>query len=509
MLPTVLKYRLRQTYNTFIRSPRKKKLGWLISIAFIAPYYAMVTSNMRTVYDRISYAGWQAVAHQASIHLAMVFFFVLIGTSALTSYRMFQAKDLPLLMSLPMRSGSLFLVKLSDTLSDTFRGMILPFPVCIALAAVIGKIISPFAAVAFIFGWIFVVLQLACLSIIIALILGRIIAKGRWVGLLRIVAVFTAIAFLLLFMGYFTRDALPLGRLNSISAFFPTSWLVGVLPHENYVIWRGLMYGFGFAGMTIACPAAAFWFLKRRFHRFWMLSVETKRKGTQKSVTRRAYRATRSMGSTRALILKEARVVFREPHTWVGLLIPLVIFPIFAFLRGSEPGMNSMFIILVSLLSSASYSLSCIGREGRSFPMLRSMPIKMSVLLRAKLYVGCAINFAVTLVFVFALYLAQGRQSSQLVQNALLAVIVSVYMSTFGTALAGLFPKFDFTSPMRAASLPGLLVLYLISLLFGITLIGVISFRWYLAPPLALAPWAVIALVFMRISRNRLEKMDV
>jgi len=509
MLPTVLKYRLRQTYNTFIRSPRKKKLGWLLSIAFIAPYYVMVISAMRTVYGQISDSGWQAVARQAEVHLAMAFFFVLISTAALTSYRMFQAKDIPLLMSLPMQSSSLFLVKLSDTLSDTFRGMILPFPICVALATVIGKIISPFAAVAFVLGWIFVMLQLACLSIIIALILGRIIAKARWVGLLRIVAVFAAIAFLMLFMGYFTRDSLPLERLNSISAFSPTSWLVRMLPHENCVIWRCLIYGFGFAGMTIVCPAAAFWFLKRRFHRFWMLSVETKRRSAQKSVTRRASRTNRSMGSTRALMLKEARVVFREPHTWVGLLIPLIIFPIFVFLRGSEPGMNSMFIILVSLLSSASYSLSCIGREGRSFPMLRSMPIRMSVLLRAKLYLGCAINLAVTLVFVLALYLAQGRQSSQLLQNALLALIASVYMSTFGTALAGLFPKFDFTSPMKAASLPGLLLLYLLSLLFGITLIGVISFRWYLAPPLALAPWAVIALVFMRISRNRLEKMDV
>ena len=509
MLPTVLKYRLRQTYNTFIRSSRQKKLGWLISIAFIVPYYSMVISSMRLMYGEISISGWQSVAHLASIHLAMAFFFVLISTAALTSYRMFQARDLSLLMSLPTRGGSLFMAKLFETLSDTFRGMILPFPICIALALVISKTISPLVAVAFIVGWIFVMFQLACLSVIIAIIFGRIIVASRWVGMLRIIAVFAAVAFLMIFMGYVLRDNLNPGQLVPFARFFPTSWLLGALPHEDSSIWSSLMNGFGFLAMTVACPAIAFWFFRGKFRRLWMLAMETKRRGAKKSVTRQASRATRSMGSTRALILKEARVVFREPHTWVGLLIPLIIFPVFVILRETEPASQPVFIILVSLLSAASYSLSCIGREGRSFPLLRSMPIRMSVLLRAKLGLGCAMNLAVAFVFVIALYLFQGRQASQLWRNAIIAVIASVYLSTFGTALAGLFPRFDFTSPMRASSLPGLLMLYLIALLFGATFIGVMSIKWYLVPPLALAPWAGVALILMKASWSRLEKMDV
>ncbi len=510
MLPTILKYRLRQTYNTLTRSSRQKKLGWLISIGFIVPYYAMAMKAMEMMYNGLyGEHGWQAVVRLASIQLAMAFFFVLVSTAALTSYRMFQAKDLSLLISLPTRSGSLFLARLFETLADTCRGMILPFPICIAFARVISKAISPFAAAAFIIGWILILLQLACLSVIIALILGRIIAAGRWLGLLRIVAVVAAMVFLMVFMGHVLQDAMPLGRLARFSAFFPTSWLIGILPYEGSAIWLCFLYGAGFISMTIICLAAAFWFFRRRFHRFWMLSMETKRRGTQKFITRRASRSTHAMGSTRILILKEARVVFREPHTWIGLLIPLVMFPIFVFLRGDEQGSQLVFIIIVSLLSSASYSLSCVGREGRSFPLLRSMPIRMSVLLRAKLCLGWAINFAVTLVFVFALYIFQLSQLSQMWRNMLVACIVSTYFPIFGTALAGLFPKFDFTNPMRAASLPGLLVLYLIALLFGATFIGIGSIRWYLVPPLALVPWAGVALILMKISRDRLEKMDV
>lgn len=511
MLPTVLKYRLRQTYNTLIRSSRQKKLGWLISIGFIVPYYAMAISKSMQMMDRelSSDSGWQAVVRLTSTQLAMAFFFVLVSTAALTSYRMFRAKDLPLLISLPTRSGSIFLARLFDTLADACRGMILPFPICIAFARIISEEISPFAAAALIIGWIFVLLQLACLSVIIALILGKIIAAGRWLGLLRIIAVLAAVVFLLLFMGYFTQDASPLERLDSFSAFLPTSWLVKALWHGDSTIRSCLLHGVGFISMTIVCLAAALWFFRRRFHRFWMLAMETKRRGAQKPITRRASRSTHAMGSTRALILKEARVVFREPHTWIGLLIPLVMFPIFIFLRGDEQGTQLVFIIIVSLLSSASYSLSCVGREGRSFPLLRSMPIRMSVLLRAKLCLGWAINFAITLVFVLALYLAQLSQPGQIWRNMLVACIVSIYFPIFGTALAGLFPKFDFTNPMKAASLPGLLILYLIALLFGVTFIGIGSIRWYLVPPLALVPWAGVALILMKISRVRLEKMDV
>ena len=500
MLPTILKYRLRQTYNTLTRSSRQKKLGWIISIGFIVPYYVMAIKSISELY---SDSGLQVVVRLASIQLAMAFFFVLVSTAALTSYRMFQAKDLPLLVSLPTRSGSLFLARLFDTLADAFRGMILPFPICIAFARIISKDISPFAAAAFIIGWIFILLQLACLSVIIALILGRIIAAGRWLGSLRIIAVVSALIFLMIFMGHVLENDLPLRSLAKFSAFFPTSWLVGILPYEGSAIWLCFLYGAGFISMTIVCLAAAFWFFRRRFHRFWMLATETKRRGTQKSITRRASRSTHAMGNTRALILKEARVVFREPHTWIGLLLPLVMFPIFIFLRGNDQGSQLVFIIIVSLLSSASYSLSCVGREGRSFPLLRSMPIRMSVLLRAKLCLGWAINFAVTLVFVFVLhlylYLAQPFQPGQIWRDVLVACIASIYLPTFGTALAGLFPKFDFTNPMRAASLPGILVLYLIALFFGATFIGIGSIRWYLVPPLALAPWAGVALVLMKI----------
>jgi len=215
-----------------------------------------------------------------------------------------------------------------------------------------------------------------------------------------------------------------------------------------------------------------------------------------------------TMGKTRAIIVKEIRVLRRNPHIWIGLVIPLVLFPIFILLRSYEQGTQEVYIIIVSLLSTGSYSLSCIGREGRTFPLLRSMPIRMSAFLRGKFSLNCAINLSVTLTFVTVLYLSRRSYLSQIWRNALVAAIASVYLSAFGTALAALFPKFDFTNPMRAASLPGLAMLYLIVFLFGVTFIGAISVSWYLAP-LALIPWAGVAFVMLKLGQERLEKLDV
>ena len=198
----------------------------------------------------------------------------------------------------------------------------------------------------------------------------------------------------------------------------------------------------------------------------------------------------------------------REPHTWLGLVILLALCSMFIFFRASDPAAQGIYVILISLLATASYSLSSIGKEGRNFALLRSLPIQMSVLLRAKFILSCTINFTLTLAFVIALFLTRRASLEQTLYNVMTGIIASVYLTAFGIALAAIFPKFDFTSPMRAASMPGLFLLYLLTLLFTGTFIGIITIGWYYTP-MVLAPWAGVILVLMKIGQNRLEKMDI
>jgi hypothetical protein len=426
---------------------------------------------------------------------------------------MFQSKDLPLLMSLPTQDGSLFLGKLTESLACGARSMILPFPICISFLSVfIREAGSPFASALFLLGWIGVMLQLISLSVIVALALGRLIIATRWGILLRIIAVIASLAFLVVFFAgyvYQPDTGVSLAKLSGLSAFLPTSWLVAALPHEGFVMRSSLLYGAGFVALTAICPAVAFYLFKRRFREIWAMTMEVKqRKGRRRATPRGARRTAGTMGNTRAIILKEALVMRREPHTWIGLVILLMLFPVFILLRSDSPGTQATFVIVISLLATASYSLSCIGREGHSFALLRSLPMRMSELLRAKFVLGCAINFALTLAFVSALYLTKMSSPQQTWQNVLTGAVASIYLSASGTALAAIFPKFDFTSPMRAASMPGILLLYLIALLFGGSLVGVTSLGWHYAP-LVLVPWAGVVMMLTKVGQSRLEKMDI
>ncbi|MGQ9611095.1 MAG: hypothetical protein ACUVWN_17490, partial [bacterium] len=72
---------------------------------------------------------------------------------------------------------------------------------------------------------------------------------------------------------------------------------------------------------------------------------------------------------------------------------------------------------------------------------------------------------------------------------------------------ASLFPKFDFTNPLKAILLPGMFVFYLMSIFFGITLTYVIFSKVYLL--LVLIGWLFLALVIVKFGKIRLERMDL
>jgi len=55
--------------------------------------------------------------------------------------------------------------------------------------------------------------------------------------------------------------------------------------------------------------------------------------------------------------------------------------------------------------------------------------------------------------------------------------------------------------------MPGLIAFYLISLLFGVSFIAIISVGWYFIP-LTLTFWAFAAFLLMKAGQRRLERID-
>jgi len=507
MIPIILKYKFRQSFNTLTHSSIQKKLEWLLPL-FIIPYYITLIRGMSQIYGNAYQAfGLQGLAKIAVSNMAMIFFFVLISSISIALYRLFQSKDLPLLMSLPVNDRALFEAKFSESLGDTLRNMILPFPVFIAFALLVNKIFSPLQLIIFIIGLICILFQITSISIIIGLLLGKIISTGKLVIISRIIAIISALILLVVFMVYIQQaDRVVLKHnnielLDKIIAVFPTSWLINIMPYNENVISR-LTYSFAFLLLTIASLIFAFLIFKMRFRQTWMGIIEVSpRKRTQ------GIKSVKDRGRIASILYKDFQTLYRETSALISLIIPLILYPLFIAFRDQDMRMIIFYIVLVSMIGTTSYTLSCIGREGRVFAILRSLPIKISDVLYAKFILSLVINLSITLLFVILINLFQHSSLNQVLYNMVLGIIISLFLTIMGVGIASLFPRFDFTNPMRAVLLPGIFIFYLMSISFGLTLTYVIFSKLYLL--LMLIIWLIIALTLVKFGEKRLERIDI
>ncbi len=513
MLQIILKYRLRQIYNAIARSKKQKKLELLVPLVLV-PYFVTMARTMSHIY-KTTYEtyGWQKLSEIAIGNMAIICFFVFISTLVLTLYRLPQSKDVPLLMSLPVRDGAFFGVKIVEAFEDTLRGAILPLPIVIAFASVIAKIASPFYAVIFVIAWVFILLQIASLSLAFSLIIGRFVASPKWSYLLRVIAIVSALAIIMIFMRYY-RDVdigsspVPLLSMmsgNSIFAFFPVTWLVDFIPHEGSNFFSQIRNGLGFVLITIAFSAIARILFRLRFQQLWMETREISQRKKQQRIKSRNYR---QMGSTLAFFHKELTVIKRDPHLLIGLLVPIIMFPAFMLFKDQQQQTQVLYITLVSFLGTVAYTLSSIGREGQTFALLRSLPIKISVILRAKFSLSLMLNLTVTLAFIAIFSLTRRLTMELIYRNLLIGLASSVFFSSLGIALASLFPRLDYTNPMRAIEVPGLYSFYIIAMLF-IGSIMVTTYGNWILMVLVFVFWGIIAGILLRLGVRKLERMDV
>lgn len=505
MLPPILKYKVRQSLNTIKHGSIQKKLEWLLPL-FIIPYYITLIHGMNQIYENVYQAvGWEGLTKLATSNMAMIFFFVLVSSISIALYRLFHSKDLNLLMSLPVHDKPLFNAKFSELFGDTLRNMILPFPIFVALALVINKVFSFLQLIIFIIGLIFILIQITGVSMIIGLLLGKVTAKGKWSVISRIIAVVSALILLAIFMIYIQQkdDAKPLSYsiryFDRIIFFFPTSWLIKSVSYDEDII-SSLINGFAFFLLTIVSVLFSFILFKLRFKRTWMEIIEV-------SPRKKAQRARKVIhrGKIRSLLSKDFQTLYREPNLLISLIVPLVLYPIFIVFKDQDIRMHIFYIVLVSMVGTTSYTLSCIGREGRAFAMLRSLPIRISDILYSKFILSLVLNLLITLLFVILMNLIQ--RSNQFLYNSILGIIVSLSLTIMGIGIASLFPKFDFTNPMKAVLLPGVFVFYLMSIFFGITLTYVIFTKVYFL--LMLVAWLLLALVIVKFGKVKLERMDL
>ena len=513
MLQTILKCKLRQFYNNLTHSSLQRKLERLI-ILLLVPYFITFTRTMIRIYEgTYESLGWQAMTKIVGANLSVVSVFIFVSSLVLTMYKLFQSSDLPFLLSLPIGNRPLFGLKLLETIEDMGRSVILPLPLLIAFSYVIAKAGYGIYVATFFLGFIGLLFQLASLSVIIALVTGKIVSKTRLATLAKGIAIVSALVILMIFMRYFQSSGnditrftiIGMGSNSFIISLFPASWLISTIPYGDSDISLVLTYALCFVLLTAILLIASYILFKQRFYKTWMEVTEV---GQRKKTQRVKTRDFKLKGLTQTFMLKEVRTIKRDNQLIIGLLVPVIMFPVFVLFKDQDSKTQILYIAIISLINTAAYALSSIGREGRSFALLRSLPIKVSVILRAKLILGFTTNFILTIAFVILLLILQRIPLDQLWRSLLVTVTVSLYLSGIGMGLSALFPKFDFSNPMKAVLAPGIYAYYFITVLFVGTLVLITYFQWFFTL-IVMTFWAVVATVLFKLGQKRLEKMDV
>jgi ABC-2 type transport system permease protein len=433
----------------------------------------------------------------------LTFFSMLLFSNILTALStIYLSTDLSLLLSSPIRITSVFISKFIDTmLHSSWMILIFGFPIFMACGQVyeapffyyllIPVILIPFLVIP------------ASLGIGITVLLMRFFPAKRAQQVLTILGVLLAGVMVIFFrflkpeqliqevgvtelLQYLSQSRIP------SSSYLPSTWateaLMGIIEKKPEAIVKNLfLLGLG--------ASLSFGFILRLATRFyyegWSGSAESK---TVKAVQWQTSPVDTLLSSftflhpvTRALLMKDLKIFWRDTSQWSQLLMLGALLIIYFFNIRNLPLDNIYLKNLVSFLNLglAGFVLAALGSrfvypttslEGESFWVLHSAPLDYRRFLLEKffLFLFPLIGLAEVLVVVSNLLL---KVDSYMMGLSVITIFfITLGLTGLGVGMGALYPKFINENPAQiATSLGG--ILYMICSLGYIGLIIVLEAR--------------------------------
>ncbi|MDH5508237.1 MAG: hypothetical protein OEZ02_13525 [Anaerolineae bacterium] len=340
------------------------------------------------IYDKLALLNSdQAVTLIASfLPLSLV---VLVMSAALgvgdIMHQLYLASDLELLMVAPVSNRTIFLVKLYQC----SRATVIPAFLLGALLLAVG-VARQAALIYFV-----LVLGLILMGMILAtaLVMGIVILLARLLPPQR-VRWLMAVSLALLPL------ALLLGQQSLIKWVMAQSELLTRLSTAFLDIGRlaGIVAGFGAAALGVMF--ASYQIFNKAFYGGWnRLHVVPGRPAAKRPAARRSawlVQWSRPLPAPlRSIVFKEWLVLWRDPRRLIGsLMTPLLmivfVWPFYRLNVMLRPLVFWLLLVygLLFQMNAMIDALTAVGREGRQIALLRSLPVSMKVVLRAKFWGG-------------------------------------------------------------------------------------------------------------------------
>ncbi len=254
------------------------------------------------------------------------------------------------------------------------------------------------------------------------------------------------------------------------------------------------------AGMFVLCLFVA----HRFYYRSWLVTFEVQASSNSVEAGRRIKRFDFRKESIlppqiESLLKKEYFTFFREPSQWIHLLLMVVLVVIFVLsVRNLNLGVRVTNIQAMTYLVLYAFGvfLSCslalrfvfpsLSLEGKAFWSQRSSPLNLNKVYFLKFLVALALIMGLALLIAVASnipFVALTERRPLLMYFGLFSALwVSLSLVALNLGFGGYFSNFQEKNPIRIASSQGATLTFLLSLVYLITLVVIISvplFRYF------------------------------
>lgn len=439
------------------------------------------------------------------LFMAVTFSLVFILSIFETKSGLFECRDNELLISMPIKPRDIVISRISTILIyNLVEIAIIMLPCIVVYGVFTGDAVG-------IIGALLSSLLLAPLATALASAVGYLVAMiAKRLKRKNIVTVIFSLAFLFAYFALYGRlvgniDAFFEGGEESANMLINNFGALGVLGGAallmplNFVI---------FAIVSIAVSAVAYVLISKSFY-----AIATDNRGAKriKYKSRRLERGSalgaliknefaRLFSSATYLLNSSLGVVFQLVFAVVVLVQSPNISTMLAQIEtelGIEGIINYAAPILAAAVavisSTTTMSASALSLEGKSFYIIKSMPLRASDVLVAKTAPQLIITVPVSIISVVLVSVALSLGIAEILLSVLLVLLASAIYAVFGTVINTAFPKFEFENEAQVVKQSLAMTVVLFSqMIFGLLLVGA-------AFALSLFVGGIIALIILSL----------
>ena len=470
----------------------------LLAVLGIAFWAFMFTVSYRVLsYFRTVEGLGDLLALRLLSMVLITFFSILVFSNIVTSLSTYYLSgELEILHAAPVRIESIYRAKFIETLMDSsWMTIIYGLPVFIAYGTVFKAGPAYYAGLLLTMAP-FIVIP-AALGILVTMLLVSAFPARRARDILVLLGLLFFVVIYILFRllrpeQLVDPDAFPtlvqyLTSLRGpVSPLVPSSWVSDALApllrkrSGDVVFFLLMLWSTSAAGFIIGE-----WTCGRIYYAGWTRSQEGKKaKLSRSSFADRLFRLAvlPFRGKTRAIVLKDLRIFFRDTSQWsqLFLLLALMIVYIYSFrllplersplptifLQNLISFLNLGMVGFVTSAVAVRFVFPAVSLEGESFWIVRSSPLKLKDFLWAKFWSSVLplLLLAEALIVLSNVLLK--------VSTLMMAIgIVTVFLMTFGITALGvgmgaIFPRFRYENVAQIPTGFGGIVYMLVTMLF-------------------------------------------